>query len=330
MFWRAALTHYSLIPAGESNTSMAKILFLFLDGVGLGAADAATNPWARAHVPNLHQLLGGRQLVAESASGQPVSSRATLLALDACLGVAGLPQSATGQAALLTGINVPSELGYHYGPKPNPEVAAYLQNGSIFSQLRQAGLRANFLNAYPPAYFQAIRSGRRLYSAIPLAVTAAGMPLHGAEDLAQGRALSADFTAQGWHSHLQLPDTPLLGLAEAGKRLAELAQGVDFAFFEYWLSDYAGHRQDMAQAVSLLEDFDQVLGGLLAAWDDETGLVLLTSDHGNLEDLSTRRHTANPVPALLIGAPALRQQFAAGLANLTGVAGKIMQIIAEA
>jgi len=48
---------------------------------------------------------------------------------------------------------------------------------------------------------------------------------------------------------------------------------------------------------------------LLDAWDDRQGLILLTSDHGNLEDLSTRRHTSNPVPALLIGNEELRGQF---------------------
>lgn len=309
---------------------MAHILFLFLDGVGLGAADAGINPFAFAHMPHLEALLGGKRLVAEAASPQPASRRATLLKLDACLGVPGLPQSATGQAALLTGINVPAALGYHYGPKPNPEVAAHIRNGNLFSRLRQAGHSASFLNAYPPAYFQGVHSGRRLYAAIPLAVTSAGMALLGADDLKRGGALSADFTGEGWHTHLNLPETPVLEPAQAGKRLASLAQKVDFAFFEYWLTDYAGHGQNMEQAVSLLEGFDQVLGGLLEAWEDEAGLVLVTSDHGNLEDLSTRRHTENPVPALLIGAPGLRQRFAQGLTDLTGVAGKIMQIISEA
>ena len=48
------------------------------------------------------------------------AKQVSLLALDAGLGVEGLPQSATGQAVLLTGVNIPAELGYHYGPKPNP------------------------------------------------------------------------------------------------------------------------------------------------------------------------------------------------------------------
>ncbi len=109
--------------------------------------------------------------------------------------------------------------------------------------------------------------------------------------------------------------------------MTDLAQGLDLAFFEYWLTDYAGHEQNMDQAINLLESFDQVLGGLLATWDDAAGLVLLTSDHGNLEDLSTRRHTANPVPGLLIGAPELRQRFAEGMHDLTDITPRIMKMI---
>jgi 2,3-bisphosphoglycerate-independent phosphoglycerate mutase len=94
-----------------------RCFFFFLDGVGLGADDPATNPLSATEMPNLQALLSGQKLVAASAPNE--SSQATLLALDACLGVPGLPQSATGQASLLTGINVPAKIGYHYGPKPN-------------------------------------------------------------------------------------------------------------------------------------------------------------------------------------------------------------------
>ena len=110
-----------------------RLLFLFLDGVGLGADDPQHNPFARANLPVLQDLLDGNRLL---YSAIPLEShRATLLALDACLGVPGLPQSATGQTVLLTGLNVPAQLGYHYGPKPNPEVAKYLSDGNLFSRL---------------------------------------------------------------------------------------------------------------------------------------------------------------------------------------------------
>jgi bisphosphoglycerate-independent phosphoglycerate mutase (AlkP superfamily) len=112
---------------------------------------------------------------------------------------------------------------------------------------------------------------------------------------------------------------------QAGKRLATLMDDYDLAIFEYWLSDYAGHHQDMSAAQSLLETFDRVLGGLLEAWDDKQGLILITSDHGNMEDLGTRRHTANPVPALLIGDPIFRQDFAADLTDIIGVTPSILK-----
>ncbi len=308
------------------------ILFLFLDGIGLGMNDPDTNPFARVEMPVLHRLLGERRFLAENTPLE--NERSTLLALDACLGVPGLPQSATGQAVLLTGVNVPAILGYHYGPKPNPEVAEFIRNGNLFRRLKDAGRSVAFLDAYPPGYFASIASGRRLYSAIPLAATSAQVALRTADDLKNGEALSADFTAQGWRENLGLSDTPLLSPNQAGKRLARLAQAYNFSLFEYWLSDYSGHKQDMQAAVGLLETFDQVLGGLLDSWDDKHGLILLTSDHGNMEDMSIRRHTANPVPLMLVGAPALRQAFVAGLGagahDLTGIAPAIFHSLAPA
>lgn len=291
-----------------------RILFLFLDGVGLGADDPLTNPLARAKMTNLETLLGGHKLV--EASIPVETSYATLLALDACLDVPGLPQSATGQASLLCGTNVPAAIGYHYGPKPNPEVASFLGNGNLFSQLKTNGRQVDYLNAYPPRYFEAIQARRRIYSSIPLAATQAGISLKTRADLAAGRALSADFTAQGWKDHLGIPGIPVISLAEAGQQLARLATARDFIFFEYWLSDYAGHRQDMQAACSLLSEFDEVLGGLLGDWDMEQDLILITSDHGNLEDLSTRRHTYNPVPCLLIGSAPARQRILAEVHHL--------------
>ena len=302
-----------------------KFLFLFLDGVGLGPNDPKTNPLALASMPNLQGLLGGQRMLAGAIPLE--NERATLLALDACLGIDGQPQSATGQAVLLTGYNIPAALGYHYGPKPNPSVAGFLQNGNLFSTLRKAGKRSALLNAYPPRYFELIQSGRRMYSAIPMAVTSAGIPLKTIDDLVAGRALSADFTGQGWRTHLNQPDTPLYEPRQAGEQLARLSQSYDFAFFEYWLSDYAGHAQEMLDACQMLEQFDQVLGGLLSQWDDRSGLILITSDHGNLEDLGTSHHTRNPVPGLLAGDPHLRQTFARDLHDLTGVAPAIRRFL---
>ena len=303
-----------------------RILFLFLDGIGLGLADPATNPFITTQMPHLQQLLGGQRLVATAAPLH--NQRASLLALDATLGVAGTPQSATGQATLLTGQNAPAILGHHYGPKPDLEVAEFLLKGNLFSTLIKMGKKVGFLNAYPPRYFETIDSGRRMYSAIPLAVTSSGIRLKTIDDLRAGRAISADFTGGGWLENLGIPDIPVLEPFQAGVRLAELATEVDFSLFEYWLSDYAGHRQAFREAQALLEIFDQVLGGLLETWDDHEGLILISSDHGNLEDLSTRHHTLNPVPALIIGADGPRKEFSSNLKSIADISPAILQFFA--
>lgn len=297
-----------------------KILFLFLDGIGLGEDNPETNPFLRANMPHLESLLGGKQLTKSTAPFE--SDMISLKAVDPNLGVKGLPQSATGQAVLLTGINIPAELGYHYGPKPNPEVAQYLNGHTLFSRTVNAGKKAALLNAYPPRYFDGIDSGKRLYSSIPLALTNAGIPLFTDKDYHAGNALAADFTGEGWRTFLNIEDAPLFTPELAGKELARLAQEYDFSFFEYWASDYAGHKQDMPWAVNQLETFDGVLKGLLADWDLSTDLILLTSDHGNMEDLGTRKHTAAHVPLLLFGDKTNRDAFA-DVSDLTGIAPAI-------
>lgn len=303
-----------------------RVLFVFLDGVGLGEDDPAVNPLVEG-LPSLRRALQGRALTRANAPFH--GEHASLLALDATLGVPGLPQSATGQAALLTGKNIPREVGEHYGPKPNPQVAAHLQDGGIFGTLKRAGRRVTFLNAYPAEYFAAIARKRRLYSAIPLAATQAGLPLLTEDDLLAGRALSADFTGEGWRTQLNRPHVPLLPPEQAGRKLAQLAAEYDFAFFEYWLSDYVGHSGDWDAARARLATLDEVFTGLWRNWNGDHGLILVTSDHGNLEDLRSRRHTVNPVPALVFGNPRLRAEFCRDLSAISAVAPAIVRFLAH-
>ncbi|GAB4457677.1 MAG: metalloenzyme [Anaerolineales bacterium] len=302
-----------------------RVLFIFLDGIGLGVNDPRVNPLARAEMPNLLRLLEGKRLTADNAPFR--GELATLLAIDPAVGVAGLPQSATGQAILLTGRNIPRELGYHYGPKPNPQVAAYLNGETLFSQCVRRGKKAALLNAYPPRYFHGIDSGKRLYSSIPLAVTNAGLPLFTEKDLYEGRALSADFTGEGWRTMLGFADAPLMTPQEAGRKLVSLAMEYDFSMFEYWASDYAGHKQDMDTAAGLMETLDGVLGGIAESGKQDELLVVMTSDHGNMEDLSTRKHTAAHVPALVMGNKTAREEFTRGMTDLTHIAPAIWQAV---
>jgi 2,3-bisphosphoglycerate-independent phosphoglycerate mutase len=271
----------------------------FMDGVGLGNSDPTINPFMTADLPNLLALLGREWYL--QRKGPIIGERASFIPTDANLGIPGRPQSATGQATILTGRNVPRLIGDHYGPKPNPAVAEIIQQGSLFAEVMDAGRSAALITPYPQGYFDAIESGKRLLSAVPLAATCAGLRLLGAEDLRQGQAVSPDFTARGWRDHLGYSDMPVLSLAEAGLRIAKIAAAHDFTFFEHWPSDQTGHRGSLEEAVEHLEQIDRVLGGLFAAWDETHGLLIITSDHGNIEEKNHRQHTRNPVPTILFG-----------------------------
>jgi 2,3-bisphosphoglycerate-independent phosphoglycerate mutase len=306
---------------------MARVLFLFLDGVGLGEDDPKRNPFSSARLPTIEALLEGRRLVASCAPF--AGSKATLLAVDARMGVDGKPQSATGQATILTGKNVPMLIGHHYGPKPNPPIVEILRESNLFVEVKKRAGESALLNAYPPRYFDFIRSGRRIYSAIPLAIRTAGLELMTAEDLQAQRALSADFTGAGWAAQPDFPPAPIYTPAEAGALLAQLSLNYHLAWFDFWPTDYVGHRGTLTQGIALLETFDAVLSGLIKAWNDRQDLIIITSDHGNLEDLDQRGHTLNPVPAILIGPSMLRHEFSLQLNDLADFAPAILRTIFE-
>lgn len=297
----------------------AFVHIFFMDGVGLGQADPDVNPFAAADLPHLTALLGEDWYLA--GRGRISAPRATLIPTDANLGVSGRPQSATGQATILTGRNVPALIGEHYGPKPNPAVAEVIRAGTLFHEVVAAGGRAALITPYPERYFEAIESGRRMLSAVPLAASSAGLTLLGAADLRAGQAVSPDFTGAGWRDFLGYEDMPVLMLRAAGERIAAVAAGYHFSFFEHWPTDQAGHRGTLAEAVSHLEAIDGVMGGLLAAWDESRGLLIITSDHGNLEEKGHRQHTRNLVPTILVGRDHAR--YADAVRDLADIAGVV-------
>jgi len=91
----------------------------------------------------------------------------------------------------------------------------------------------------------------------------------------------------------------------------------------------------MNSAVAQMESFDGVLGGLTEEMKDEGGrmkgelLVVVTSDHGNMEDLSTRKHTDANVPLIVIGDKIAREEFTRGMTDLTHVAPAIWKMVVD-
>jgi len=289
------------------------ILMLFLDGIGLGDDDPAVNPFASARMPTLTALTNGNRWL--RGIGRQESERAIFIPTDPRLGIPGRPQSATGQAAILTGKNVPQMIGEHYGPKPNLAIRELLAEDNFFKQVVAQGKRAALLDAYPPMWHHDHNRGKSLRSSYQQSAYEAGQTLFDLEALKQGRALTPEWTGESWHTYLKLKDTPVYTPHEAGKQLVELSRSYDFAMHSHWMTDMIGHRGPLERGIELLELFDGVMAGVLDAWDDAEGLVLVTSDHGNMEAIGNRNHTENDVPTLIIGQQ--KAAFAQGFHALT-------------
>ena len=289
------------------------ILFVFLDGVGLGEIDKEVNPFAVAHTPFLSAWLGGKLTrdLTDIWEKHFVVAKA-----DATLGVEGLPQSATGQAALLTGKNGATIMNRHYGPWPGPTLKKVLDEGTLFSEIVDAGKRATLANVYPRGYFWALENGKQKLNVPVYAVRKAGIPLRTETDYADARAISADLT--GEYLHAQNAEMPLTTPEEAGANLAALAAEYDFTFLDFWATDRAGHRWSFAESVTLVEQLDGFFSGLVFALKDkkEEVTLLVTSDHGNLEDKTTKSHTVNPVPLIAFGPSAHLFQEARSLLDV--------------
>ncbi len=297
-----------------------RVLMVFIDGVGLGDLDPANNPLVRARTPTLRGLLG-RPL----AGREPVrTAAATMVPLDATLGIPGPPQSGTGQTALLTGENAAALIGRHVTAYPPPSLRAVLESHGLFTVLRRHGVSAALANAYTPQYFAAVAARKLRHGAITLNALQAGVRLRGVDDLLAGRAVYQDLTNARLRAHGLA--VPLRTPEEAGRALAAIAAEEEFTLFEFFQTDLAGHRR-VDDPVGIVERLDRFLGAALGAVDLERTLVLLTSDHGNLEDERTGGHTLNPVPAVLIGPE--RDTVAARLRSITDVAPACLDLLAS-
>lgn len=301
---------------------------IFIDGVGLGDPDGQRNPLAAVPMPVVNSLIGGGPLVLSGADQGNVinlgmSAPARLIAVDACLDVPGLPQSATGQTTLLSGVNAAKLLGRHLSGLPTSSLVSILREHSLFKQLREAGLRATFANPFTEDYFAAVNAGRWRHSSTTTAVLSADLSVRMLDDLLAGRAVFHDVTGAGLRRRGH--DVPLITPEEAGRRLAELAGEYDFTLFEHFLTDFAGHAQDWEEARRLLTLLDALLGAVLNHVDQERTTVVVISDHGNLEDLSVKTHTRNPVPGLFFGRG--KDQLADSIRSLVDVTPAIVDYL---
>lgn len=261
-----------------------RFLLFFIDGLGVGEDDPTFNPLATGRFPSL-------ALTSARTPTSDVGPPAMAGGVDASLGVPGLPQSATGQTAILTGVNAPAVMGHHLSGFPGPTLRRVLMERSVLKRIVAAGSGADFLNAFGPRFFQRPEAERRM-SATTLATLASGRPFRTWEDLLAGRAVVHDLTH--WRMRDYGIDLPARTPEEAGRIVARESQATSFSLFEYFETDRAGHAQDRERALRCLEDLDRALRTVLTHVDLGTTTVAVVSDHGNVEDERVGTHTRNP------------------------------------
>lgn len=268
-----------------------RVLFIFVDGLGIGRYDTQCNPCSSPGLKHLHHFI--------DRCGSP-SHNGLVLGLDATLGIPGLPQSATGQTALFTGINAAELIGRHLNGFPNKTLRKVIAQDSLLGRLSRCGLKVAFINAFRPPFFdydtlQIIR----YLSVTSVANYYAGLKFYDLDDLRARRCIYQEFT----NEHLRRVDfdVPRFSPTEAGNILARQAAQFDFCLYEYFQTDKAGHSLDLDRASAVLNNLEEFLDAVLCATDLATTLVIVTSDHGNIEDVCVKGHTTNPVMTLLWG-----------------------------
>lgn len=275
-----------------------RILLIFIDGIGIGRKDPDTNPFA------LQPSKVFKDFLDEPCS--KTAKNGLILRADATLGVKGLPQSATGQTALLTGVNASAVLGRHLNGFPTKTLRDILYKHSILKTVREAGLKAAFINVFNPLFFEALEQDIPVRASVTtVANMAASLPFFGVEDLFKRRAVYQEFT-----NNLLIEkgfDAPIFTPKEAGEILARSAKRYDFCLYEYFQSDAAGHSRSHSRAVAEAKKLEEFLLAVLNNSDFRGTSIILASDHGNLEDLTSSKHTYNPVPILLWGKIARRK-----------------------
>ncbi len=268
-------------------------VMIFLDGFGLG--DEENNPIVAARTPHIDELLGGHFLWGKDR--EVIRDKVYLTPLDASLDVPGIPQSATGQTTLWTGENGAKTIGRHLNAYPDEKLVQIINEKSIFKQLADQGKKVTFANTFTDYYEELVATRKRRHTASTLSALAGGLTLRMLPELLAGEGVYQDMT----HKILREmhPEVPLIPPYKAGENLGKLALKYDFTLYEFFQTDFWGHRQKWDKAVAIIEQIDEFIGGFMSIVSDQDVVWLLTSDHGNIEDLRVRSHTENPVPALL-------------------------------
>ncbi|MBS4029056.1 MAG: alkaline phosphatase family protein [Ignavibacteriales bacterium] len=265
------------------------IALLFLDGVGIGSIKNELNPFTQFQSKYFTLFSDG--------GNSRCAYDGIIIPTNPFLDVEGLPQSATGQTAIFTGINASKEMGRHVSGFPTPTLRKIIAEHSIMLQLKKIGLKSTFANGYTPQYFE---RSQQFWSASTWVMKAAEVPFRWLDDINNDKAVSPDLTNE-FIVQRGLGNVQIRTAKKAGEIIGTLLEENDFVLYEHPFSDKIGHEKNMEAAIDDIKKLDGFLAGLLSSTDLSKHTILLTSDHGNIEDLSIDTHTKNNVPTIVWG-----------------------------
>ncbi|MCB1024566.1 MAG: hypothetical protein KDB79_09255 [Acidobacteria bacterium] len=284
----------------------------FIDGVGIGERNEY-NPLAQAEgLEPLNNFLG---------ENKDIFLGGILVPTDTRLGVDGRPQSASGQTAIYTGLNAPQLNGGHKHGFPNEKLREIIKESSIFLQLKKMGIEDSvFVNAYVS---KLLGKRPRWKSATTCAVEAADMKFRTLPDLLGRKAIFHDFTNRSLIEYGL--DVPEFSPVDAAEILADIASGHRFTLYEHFITDKIGHDQDLKRAQTHLPELAEFIRQTLCRIDFRRTTFILTSDHGNIENLSIRNHTLNNVPTIIWGRKS--REIADQISDLTHITPAITKLL---
>ena len=257
-----------------------KVIFLFIDGVGL-RGPATDNPVNPEVCPTLCRLIAQHSVP-----------------IDACLSVPGLPQSATGQATMFTGVNAPVFMGRHCEGFPGPSLRKKIEEDNLFLRLKALGKRVRFADAYLVDSAEEL-AARRFKSVTTVMALTVPEVVSTTDDLMDNAAVMQDLTRETIQD--RYPDIPVITPENAAAHLFSIARFNDFTLYEFFQTDVAGHSMDYTRACAVLRLYDRFLSALVRFTRAAGITVLMTSDHGNIEEINERGHTRNQVPFIAFG-----------------------------
>lgn len=262
---------------------MRPLLFLFIDGVGISHT-TDNNPMS-----TLFKGVTGVDLLMDNL---PILNHDLLLkAIDPILGIKGVPQSATGQTSIMTGINSQKSLGYHLTAFPNKELMKLLKEYGLLKELKEMGLDVTCINLYSQEYFIKRKERRKnMFPVSALSVMYADLPFRFIEEYLKGEAIVADITSRRIGEI-----TP----EEAAQRVLNISKNHDLLFFEYFLTDTYGHKKDHTALKRECKKLNSFIENLWGSGHNNLDIVVC-SDHGNAECSDIANHTSNPVPYLFL------------------------------